>query len=165
MLAVATITASSAGGRFVADKPTLTHTSAGQFTIGNYNPLFNYTLSNVSATRSGNLITLSSSNMSTNVSASSTNSVSGSEQGYAERLAYTYYYGTSTSCSLNCRAIGGNCFQGTGSCQGDGSCGADGTICCGGSAGQTCTTVSTGPFLNGTPAGYLSQYGEWSKVL
>lgn len=79
------------------------------------------------------------------------------------RLAITYRTESTTTCTPNCRAISGNCFDGSGSCEGDGSCGADGTICCGGSRGETCST-STYQVKNPTPTGFTERYGEWMRI-
>ena len=89
MLAVATITASSAGGRFVADKPTLTHTSAGQFTIGNYSSLYTYSLS--SGSRSGAIVTPSGASSQVSITAASPKSVSQSTASTCEWRTITQY--------------------------------------------------------------------------
>ena len=89
MLSVATITASSAGGRFVADKPTLTHTSAGQFTIGNYSSLYTYSLS--SGSRSGAIVTPSGASSPVSITAASPKSVSQSTASTCEWRTITSY--------------------------------------------------------------------------
>lgn len=43
------------GGKIVASKPTLSHTATNQFTIGNYDSTFIYTITN--GTRSGAIVT------------------------------------------------------------------------------------------------------------
>lgn len=161
---LALISSAAGAGRFVADKPALTHSAYGEFTITNYSSNLSYAVSVTSGTASisSGILTMSSTDATATITVSSPKG--GSLSSTAERKAYTYYYTQSTTCTPNCRAISGNCFDGSGSCQGDGSCAADGTICCGGSQGSTCTTVTNGPYKNATPSGYSDDNSEWWKT-
>ena len=122
MLSVATITASSAGGRFTPTKPELVQTSYGQVNISNFSTDVSYSISvnSGSSSASASSISLSSTNAILTVTSSSPKG-GVSQASTFERRSYTFSTTSSTSCSQNCRAIGGNCFQGTGSCQNDGS--------------------------------------------
>lgn len=166
------VTAAAASGRIAAPKPTLAQSAYGKVKITNYSPLANYTIS-VSAgsyTRSGDEITLSATNAICTVSASSPKGGASNDATF-ERRAYTYYYGSSQSCGDNCGSAYDCAGQGNPpgcrACWGfsnDGYQAADGTICCGGSRGQTCTTVTTGPYKNATPSGFTDSNSEWWKA-
>lgn len=77
--------AAASGGRFVPDKPSLTHgTATGKFTIQNYDASFTYTLS--TGSRSGNTITLATSGtVVCTVTAKSLKGTVNSSAGSAER--------------------------------------------------------------------------------
>lgn len=149
------------GGRFIPIKPVISHTSYGNFLIVNYDSNINYsiTVNSGNSSRVNNNISLSSTDVTATIIASSAKG-GVSQSTLFERKSYTYYYTQSQSCTPNCR-IAYQLPGGGYSCQGDGSPGADGSICCGGSAGSTCTTVTNGPYKNSTPVGYTDDNSEW----
>lgn len=151
------------GAGFPPAKPTLTHSAYGQFTISDFNPLYTYglTVTAGTATRSNAVITLSAVDATLTVTPSfgpTGTSVT------AQRKAYTYHTENQQTCSPNCRAISGNCYSDPNPCQGDGSCAADGTICCGGSAGSTCTGNPNAIVKDSTPSGFTDSNSEWWKI-
>ncbi len=106
MLSVATITASSAGGRFTASVPTLTYagsgtTNNGQFTITNYNSTFTYTISGTGS-RSTNTLTVTNTNSSVTLTATSPKGLTASSIVTCSRQApttYSYFVSTGpTTC-------------------------------------------------------------------
>ncbi len=104
MLSVATITASSAGGRFTASVPTLTYagsgtTNNGQFTITNYNSTFTYTISGTGS-RSTNTLTVTNTNSSVTLTATSPKGLTASSIVTCSRQApttYSYFVATGPS--------------------------------------------------------------------
>jgi len=157
------VAAAAGGGRFIPTKPDLVWTNYGQINISNFSTNLSYSISvnNGSVSTSSSLISLSSINAILTVTSSSPKGGT-SQASTFERRSYTFSTTSSTSCSPNCRIAA--FINGQWTCQGDGSPGADGTICCGGSAGQTCTTTNT-TVRNATPSGFIDQYGEWGRIL
>ena len=89
MLSVATITASSAGGRSIASAPSLAYADSGQFTISPYDPSYTYT--HTGATRSGATLSVTSPNSETvSLTARTPKAVAESAAATCERKAYSY---------------------------------------------------------------------------
>lgn len=106
MLSVATITASSAGGRFTASVPTLTYagsgtTNNGKFTITNYDSTFTYTISGTGS-RSTNTLTVTNATSSVTLTATSPKGLTASSTVTCARQApttYSYFVSTGpTTC-------------------------------------------------------------------
>lgn len=179
MLAVATITASSAGGRFTASVPTLTYagsgtTNNGKFTITNYNSTFTYTISG-NGSRSTNTLTVTNATSSVTLTATSPKGLTASSTVTCARQApatYSYFVETTPFQCYGCSAPQGHAAP----CCAPGPCGC-GTFhtagafpytgfwaCCAG--GYTVTGynnfTSTGYTWSG--ANYNNGSGEWFKI-
>ena len=150
------------GSGYPPAQPTFAHTAYGQFQITNYNSVYRYVITVTNGTTSGpdasGFITLSGTDAIATVTPYFGPS---GPSGTVERKAYTYYYGSATSCADNCMPNGGPGGPNTCWC---GSLNPQGDLCCGGCYGQTCTTYQTGPFKNATPSGYSDSYSEWWKT-
>lgn len=90
MFNVAVVAAAAAGGRFTPPQPTLTHSGNGVFVISPYDSRLDYTLSNGSAQRSGNQVTLPSSSMSTDIVAVNPKGRIESTPRFLERKPFAY---------------------------------------------------------------------------
>lgn len=150
----------ASAGRVVPAKPTLTHhTITGQFQITNYDANLTYNLSVTAgtATRSGDIITLSNANSVCTVTARRPKSVSDSAAATCERKAITQSYNTPN---------GGG--EGVGyyfTTNGD-SCAPPVWVF------EDLSGNGSGPFIcrkyelgdDPTPSGYTKSYGEWWRV-
>lgn len=171
MLAVATITASSAGGRFTASVPTLSYagsgtTNNGQFTITNYDSTFTYTISGTGS-RSTNTLTVTNATSSVTLTATSPKGITSSSTVTCARQApttYSYFVATGSVSCIWCNSC----------CPGPNGCG---TVHFNPDVGQNqfllCTTpgyyatgynsfTSTGYTWGG--ADYNNGLGEWFKI-
>lgn len=152
------------GGKIVAAKPTLSHTATNQFTIGNYDSTFIYTITN--GTRSGAIVTPSGASQSCTV-------VARAPKGITNSTASTCEYRTITSSWVGnfimqvyrihgapCHAPNcGNCPGANGvgcsaacSVYGDSECGhQDGYI--------SCSLVEDPP-----PSGFTKAFSQWART-
>ena len=175
MLSVATITASSAGGRFTASVPTLTYagsgtTNNGQFTITNYDSTFTYTISGAGS-RSTNTLTVTNTTSSVTLTATSPKGLTASSSVTCARQAatstpYSYFVSTGPTTCQWCASC----------CPGPSGCGtthlnpATGTIqflLCS-SPGYTATGYTqnsyTGSGYTWGGSDYTNALGEWFKI-
>ena len=182
MLSVATITASSAGGRFTASVPTLTYagsgtTNNGQFTITNYDSTFTYTISGTGS-RSTNTLTVTNATSSVTLTATSPKGLTASSSVTCARQAatstpYSYFVATGPSACHGCSAPLGHAAP----CCAGGGCGC-GTFhasgfaypgfwaCC--APGYTATGYTqnsyTGSGYTWGGSDYTNALGEWYKI-
>ena len=178
MLSVATITASSAGGRFTASVPTLSYagsgtTNNGQFTITNYDSTFTYTISGTGS-RSTNTLTVTNATSSVTLTATSSKGLTASSSVTCARQAatstpYSYFVATGPS---QCYKVGcstcGPCNSGTyyppGAWTPEDSGGFWG--CC--APGYTATGYTqnsyTGSGYTWGGSDYTNALGEWFKI-
>lgn len=168
--------------------PTIAHSAYGQYTITNYDASYVYSVdaSAGSASFSGDKFSLSSANCTFTLN--SQFSPSGPKKGVSgERRAYTYhkenfpYVCGSTQC--NCRTSWGSCGPACGGCcAGGGDCGCYPAPTGSGYGGCGCacnycdynptTVCDTCPTYcddykdvkDATPAGFVDEFGEWSRV-
>ena len=178
MLAVATITASSAGGRFTASVPTLTYagsgtTNNGQFTITNYDSTFTYTISGAGS-RSTNTLTVTNTTSSVTLTATSPKGLTASSSVTCARQAatstpYSYFVATGPSqCYEVACSTCGPCNSGTyyppGAWTPEDSGGFWG--CC--APGYTATGYTqnsyTGSGYTWGGSDYTNALGEWYKI-
>lgn len=154
-------------GTFLRSLPSLEHSGTGKITITNHDARREYIVARAGAPTvalSGTSVTNGVANLGGNYGDDLMISLKANGKGTVfARRRITYTTQSRQECSPNCRPISGNCFDGSGSCQGDGGCGADGTICCGGSRGSTCTTI-TYNVKNPVPSGFTEKYGEWARI-
>lgn len=114
MSRAALASAAAAGGRAVADKPTVTWHANGKFRITNYNAAYTYTLtpSSGTATRVDDIVTLSAASATCTVTATLPKSVAASAAGTFERKAYEAYVSSTYQCgtdAINPCPCGGGC--------------------------------------------------------
>lgn len=148
------------GAGFAPAKPTLSHSAYGQFTIDNYNSMYQYSLSVTAGTasRSGAVITLSAVDAVLTVTPSFGPAGTSAT---AERKAYTYHTENQQTCTPNCQPGGGP--TGANSCW----CGSssDGyQTCCGGCYGSTCSGNPNAVVKDSLPSGYTDSNSEWWKI-
>lgn len=158
MPSAALLAVTAGGGRVVPAKPTLTHhTTTGQFRITNYDASLTYTLSVTAgtATRSGDIITMSNANSVCTVTARLPKSVSSSAAATAERKAYTAVQGGADVSYIHGLPADGVNIPGT--------IGARWLYCTEGQPGEA--QHQEGPMVKGSlPSGYTDSYSEWWKV-
>jgi hypothetical protein len=150
--------AAQQGKGYVADKPTVTHhTVTGQFRITNYLSTNTYTVGG-SATRSTDIITVTSSNGTGNVTSKAPGkSLVASSATTCERKAYTCAQNFSNSTQHDwINATPGACHGDTAPCPGSGVYCTDTTYNC-----QHADLTRT---KDGLPSGYTDSYSEWWKV-
>lgn len=148
MIAVGLVAAAAAGGRgIVPVKPTATHTGTGQFTLGaeySGDNVYTVTASAGTATRSGNVVSLSNANSVATITAKSAKGVTGSSSLSVERRAITFTtvvldsYETFTGCPPNYNFS---------------DFGAQGTFC-----------ILYGSNEDSPPAGFTKAHSEWAKI-
>lgn len=142
----------SSGGRIVLPAPTLTvGASAGQFIIQDYNASYTYSLS-VDAgtiTRSGNIVTLSSSTANGTVRQRNPKGLTNSAATTIQRQPITYY-------SCNCVIV--DSYEVSGCCCPAGYNYEDyGWI-------KYCRLYSCSTCENSPPSGWTKTNGEWTKI-
>jgi len=156
------ITSADVAPAAYTEEPTVQYVSSGTWKITNYNPDYYYeaTASAGEATISGDTVSCSAGNCVITLNSSWAKG-SPVMSVYMQRMAYTYHRVEHRDCHDNCRTAYQNP-DGSWTCQGDGYPAADGTICCGGSAGQTCETHYE-DVRNATPAGFTDSGTEWYR--
>lgn len=150
----------ASGGRgVIPPKPTLSHTANGQYTITNYSASYTYT--NSGATRSSNILTDMAGTGSVNVTAKSAKGIISSAIGtlYRQQPTTDMVYQQNYWGEVGCGSCTHNCPNYCGGC---GECACSyypSTNTCGRSTGcQVCYNHDY------SGAGYISEFGEWSKV-
>lgn len=162
----AVVAAAAGGGRYIPDKPDISHYAYGQFKINNYSPNYIYTISlnsgsgTCSQPDSSGIITFSATTASFNVVAKSVKGLTNSlattayrqeptvDKGYVQT---SWGIGSCLSCSHSCPECCG--------CGCEGACTGYGNDQCGISRGYTtCTNHDY------SGSGYISAYGEWGRV-
>jgi len=147
-------------------QPTLTHVAKGVYEVSNTDTQLTYSATLVSG--SGSAIqstvggkvryTLTAEDAAFGISAAWAPGATASTETNVERKKYTYTNQPYQTCTDNCQAGGGP--GGEGDCW----CGSrQGDLCCGGCYGQTCTWHDN-YVKNGTPSGFVDEFGEWSKI-
>jgi hypothetical protein len=147
------IAVSAAGGRWIPNKPTLTYSGVGQFTIGNYDASLSYTFSNATATRSGSTITLPNATSSTYVYARSPKGITLSTASYCERRPRDSYW--TVTQEFHCDTCGGPC---------GGCCGRGTEHPVGSNSFLACCECGYWTENNYTSAGYTFTSAEWYKI-
>lgn len=149
MIAVGLVAAAAAGGRgIVPVKPTATHTGTGQFTLGaeySGDNVYTVTASAGTATRSGNVVSLSNANSVATITAKSAKGVTGSSSLSVERRAITFtsFVADSYETFTNSCPSGYN-FE---------DYGVQGKFC-----------VLYGSNEDSPPAGFTKAHSEWAKI-
>lgn len=135
-------------GRIVLPAPTITrHTVAGQFVINNYDSGLTYALTG-SASRSGNIITLSGTTSSGTITQKAPKGILASTAVTMQRSPITYY-------SCNCYIA--DSFQTTGGCPGGYNYEDYGWV-------QYCRLYACNTCENAPPSGWLKTNGEWTRI-
>jgi hypothetical protein len=168
------------GGRVALDKPTLSHTNTGQFTIGNYNASYLYSASVTAgtATVAGSVLTMSNANSVATLYATYGKATSTSILAERKSITYNQPVNNPYPCGThqcNCTTGWGSC--GCGTCGGYpapnaqswGQCGCPGDMCWYNSTTtcSTCTSYCDSWSNTGedpVPSGYAKTYGEWRKI-
>lgn len=163
--------------------PTIQHNAKGVFLITNYNPAFVYTTDATAgaATVVGDKVNLSAGNVqfllkSQYAVGAPVKSVAGELRQYTTHQEnFPYPCGTFecncrdewANCGCECDGGGCGCYP-TPNSGSFGQCGCPGQMCWYGNK-RTCETCTTycddfRQVKDGTPAGFVDQFGEWSKV-
>lgn len=165
--------------KFPPDKPTLSHTGVGQFSITNYDPINTYvvTMNTGTFSRTGAAVTVNTGNSICTVVSYSPKGIPSTASTY-ERKSYSYGCRTvpQTCCGgCNCRLEGSNCSCGPAPCGPGGSpngqCGCGGIYpCMYGSIGSiVCDTCCSDCSYTACDVlidqpGYTNNGSEWHKI-
>jgi hypothetical protein len=176
------LTASASGGRYQPNKPVVTHTATGVFTVSSYATniaVVDYTISATGPagyTNNSGAITLNNTDSVGSIYATAKKPGPASTTATFERKAYSYYFGYTGQYSYTCNCSpnqnatcntappcpngGCGCYDGA---QNRCICWAYGPPYC-----QSCTGQSQGPILNTAPASavppYTNEYSEWVRL-